>query len=109
MALVTSDEQDEAHLYYRIDDVNLRDGGKLLVRNPNSSALQNIQTNYLGAGGTGRLLLRRLRSRRQTGSATRHERLSQRAQQHQWFSCVRQWEMRAGHTLRWVEHTELRE
>ena len=55
MALVTSDEQDEAHLYYRIDDVNLRDGGKLLVRNPNSSALQNIQTNYLGAGGTGRL------------------------------------------------------
>ena len=55
MALVTSDEQDEAHLYYRIDDVNLRDGGKLLVRNPNSTALQNIQTNYLGAGGTGRL------------------------------------------------------
>ena len=55
MAMVTSDEQDEAHLYYRIDDANIRDGGKLLVRKPNSSSLQSIQTNYLHAGGTGRL------------------------------------------------------
>jgi hypothetical protein len=34
MALVTSDEQDEAHVYYRIDDRNVRDGGKLLYRVP---------------------------------------------------------------------------
>ena len=27
MALVTSDEQDEAHLYFRLDDYNLVDGG----------------------------------------------------------------------------------
>ena len=54
MALVTSDEQDEAHLYYRIDNLNLRDGGKLLVRTQ-TGALQNVQTNYLHAGGSGRL------------------------------------------------------
>ena len=54
MALVTSDEQDEAHLYFRIDDHNLRDGGKLLVRT-HAGALENIQTNYLHAGGSGRL------------------------------------------------------
>jgi len=56
--LVTSDEQDEAHLYLRIDDHNLRDGGKLLVRprhNASTSELQPIQTNYLHAGGSGRL------------------------------------------------------
>jgi hypothetical protein len=57
--LVTSDEQDEAHLYYRIDDHNLRDGGKLLVRSKNATSadapLQPIQTNYMHAGGSGRL------------------------------------------------------
>ena len=55
MAIVTSDEQDEAHLYFRIDDYNLRDGGKLLVRDRDTSTLRPIQTNYLGAGATGRL------------------------------------------------------
>jgi hypothetical protein len=55
MALVTSDEQDEAHIYFRIDNVNLRDGGKLLVRRPDSHIVQPIQTNYLHAGGSGRL------------------------------------------------------
>ena len=53
MALVTSDEQDEAHIYYRIDDANVEDGGKLLVKN--GSHFLPVQTNYLGAGGTGRL------------------------------------------------------
>ena len=55
MALVTSDEQDEAHVYYRVDDYNLQDGGKLLVRDPSSGALAPIATNYLSAGATGRL------------------------------------------------------
>lgn len=55
MALVTSDEQDEAHLYYRIDDHNLEDGGKLWYRVPNTTSLRHIQTNFLHAGGTGRL------------------------------------------------------
>jgi hypothetical protein len=61
MALVTSDEQDEAHLYWRVDDLHLRDGRKLRYRVPNcnssvsSSCLRNIQTNYLHAGGSGRL------------------------------------------------------
>lgn len=56
MVLVTSDEQDEMHMYRRVDDFNLADAGKLVVRSPtNASALMPIQTNYLGAGGTGRL------------------------------------------------------
>ena len=55
MALVTSDEQDEAHVYYRVDDYNLQDGGKLLVRDPSFGALAPITTNYLSAGATGRL------------------------------------------------------
>eukprot|EP01046_Picozoa_sp_COSAG06_P056955 COSAG06_NODE_10941_length_1593_cov_1.087684_2_plen_179_part_00 len=55
MALVTSDEQDEMHLYYRIDDHNLEDGGKLWYRVPNSTSLRHIQTNFLHAGGSGRL------------------------------------------------------
>lgn len=41
--------------YYRIDNVNIRDGGKLLVRQPGSFALTNVQTNYMHAGGSGRL------------------------------------------------------
>ena len=55
MALVTSDEQDEAHIYYRLDDHNIEDGGKLLVRHREGGGVQNIQTNYLHAGGSGRL------------------------------------------------------
>jgi hypothetical protein len=55
MALVTSDEQDEMHLYHRIDDHNLEDGGKLWYRVPNSTSLRHIQTNFLHAGGSGRL------------------------------------------------------
>ena len=55
MAIVTSDEQDEAHLYFRIDDYNLRDGGKLRYRHPDTGALLAIGTNYLRAGGSGRL------------------------------------------------------
>ena len=56
MAVVTSDEQDEAHLYIRVDDFNVEDGGKLLVRNPKTNQLQPIgPVNYLLAGATGRL------------------------------------------------------
>lgn len=56
MSIITSDEQDEAHIYWRIDDRNLEDGGKLHVHDPdNPDILSPIQTNYLGAGGTGRL------------------------------------------------------
>jgi hypothetical protein len=56
MALVTSDEQDEVHLYWRMTDRDLEDGGKLWYRVPNStSTLRHIQTNFLHAGGTGRL------------------------------------------------------
>jgi hypothetical protein len=56
MTVVTSDEQDEVHLYHRIDDFNVGDSGKIWVRDPlNSSALSAVQTNYFGAGGTGRL------------------------------------------------------
>ena len=56
MALVTSDEQDEVHLYWRLDDHHL-DGGKLMYRKKNctSQCLRPIQTNYLSAGGSGRL------------------------------------------------------
>ena len=55
MALVTSDEQDEAHLYWRLDNQNLLDGGKLRYREATTGALFPIQTNYLAAGGSGRL------------------------------------------------------
>jgi hypothetical protein len=54
-ALVTSDEQDEAHLCFRVDDHNPRDRGKLRYRVPNSTQLRHIQTNYLHSGATGRL------------------------------------------------------
>lgn len=53
---MTSDEQDEVHLYWRMTDRDLEDGGKLWYRVPNStSTLRHIQTNFLHAGGTGRL------------------------------------------------------
>ena len=55
VVLVTSDEQDEVHLYYRVDSFNLRDGGKLHYREPRTNQLLPIGTNYLHAGGSGRL------------------------------------------------------
>ena len=47
VALVTSDEQDEAHLYWRLDDENLLDGGKLRYREATTGTFLPIQTNYL--------------------------------------------------------------
>ncbi len=49
MAYVTLDDDDELHLYWRIDDTNLEDGGKLLL-----TSGKPIQANFLHAGGTGR-------------------------------------------------------
>lgn len=49
MAYVALDDADEFHLYWRIDDLNLSDGGKL--RLDDGSA---IQANFLPAGATGR-------------------------------------------------------
>ena len=49
MAYVANDDQDEFHLYWRIDDYNLADGGKLRLEDGSA-----IGANYLGAGGTGR-------------------------------------------------------
>lgn len=52
MAYVALDEDDEFHLYWRVDDYNVRDGGKLRL---DSGA--PIRANFLHAGGTGRLKL----------------------------------------------------
>jgi hypothetical protein len=52
MAYVALDDDDEVHLYWRLDDRNLEDGGK--VRMANGSA---ISANYLDAGATGRAKL----------------------------------------------------
>ena len=52
MAYAMLDEQDELHLYWRIDDYNVEDGGKLLLDDGSA-----IRANYLRAGGTGRLKL----------------------------------------------------
>jgi hypothetical protein len=49
VAYVALDEQDQFHLFWRIDDQNLRDGGKLLLESG-----QPIGANFLAAGGTGR-------------------------------------------------------
>jgi len=49
MAYVTLDDDDQVHLYWRIDDFNLEDGGKLLLTDGSP-----IQANFLPAGGTGR-------------------------------------------------------
>lgn len=53
---MTSDEQDEA-TYTKVSTTtsttNLRDGGKLRYRVPNSTRLAYIQTSYLHAGATG--------------------------------------------------------
>ena len=52
MAYVCLDEQDEFHLYWRVDDYNLEDGGKLKLEDGSS-----IGAKFLSAGGTGRLKL----------------------------------------------------
>jgi hypothetical protein len=49
LAYVTLDDQDEFHLYHRIDDYNLEDADKLKL-----SDGSNIRANFLAAGGTGR-------------------------------------------------------
>ncbi|MBT3272930.1 MAG: VCBS repeat-containing protein, partial [Spirochaetales bacterium] len=46
------DDDDEFHLFWRIDDFNLEDGGKLLLEDGST-----IRGNGLEAGGTGRLKL----------------------------------------------------
>ena len=52
VAYVCLDEQDEFHLYWRIDDYNLEDGGKLKLEDGAS-----IGANFRSAGGTGRIKL----------------------------------------------------
>jgi hypothetical protein len=49
MAYVALDDQDQAHLYWRLDDFNLADGGKLRMENG-----ELITANFISAGGTGR-------------------------------------------------------
>ncbi len=52
MAYVALDDDDQFHLYWRIDDYNLEDGGKLKLEEG-----KVIGANFLHAGGTGRLKL----------------------------------------------------
>ncbi len=52
MAYVALDDDDEFHLYWRLDDYNLSDGSKLRL---DDGAV--IKANSLSAGGTGRLKL----------------------------------------------------
>lgn len=47
---ITLDDQDDAHLYFREDNYNLTDGGKLLLTDG-----KQINANWLEAGGKGRL------------------------------------------------------
>ena len=49
MAYVALDDDDQFHVYWRIDDQNLRDGGKLTLEDGSP-----IGANFLSAGGTGR-------------------------------------------------------
>lgn len=49
MAYVALDDDDQFHLYWRIDDQNLRDAGKLRLEDGSA-----IGANFLSAGGTGR-------------------------------------------------------
>ena len=49
MAYVMLDDDDEFHLYWRIDDFNVSDGGKLRLEDGSA-----IRANYLAAGATGR-------------------------------------------------------
>lgn len=50
MAYVALDDQDEFHLYWRIDDQNVVDAGKLKLESGNA-----IGANFLHGGGSGRL------------------------------------------------------
>jgi hypothetical protein len=50
MAYITLDDEDELHLYWRIDDYNLGEGEKLRLSDGSA-----IKANFLEAGGTGRL------------------------------------------------------
>jgi hypothetical protein len=52
VAYVVNDDQDEFHLYWRIDDYNVADGGKLRLEDGSA-----INANHTGAGGTGRTKL----------------------------------------------------
>jgi len=52
MAYVILDDDDEFHLYWRLDNYNLEDGGKLHLKDG-----ATISANFLKAGGTGRLKL----------------------------------------------------
>jgi hypothetical protein len=52
MAYITLDDQDQFHLYWKLDDTHLTDGGKLTL-NDNSV----VGANYLPSGGTGQLKL----------------------------------------------------
>ena len=49
MAYVALDDDDEFHLYWRIDDYHLEDGGKLRLEDGSV-----ISANFLSAGGSGR-------------------------------------------------------
>ncbi|MEN6533291.1 MAG: VCBS repeat-containing protein, partial [Bryobacteraceae bacterium] len=49
VAYIALDDQDQFHRYWRIDDFNLSDGGKLLMEDGSA-----ITANFLGAGATGR-------------------------------------------------------
>ncbi|MGE4490417.1 MAG: hypothetical protein AB7E95_12825 [Kiritimatiellales bacterium] len=50
MAYICLDEDDEMHLYRRLDDYNVEDGGKLMLEDG-----KPIQANYKYSGGSGRL------------------------------------------------------
>ncbi len=52
MVYITLDTDDQFHLYRKIDDYNLEDGGKLRLENGSP-----IDANFWGAGGRGRLKL----------------------------------------------------
>ncbi len=52
MAYIILDGDDELHLYWRIDDYNLEDGGKLTLTDGS-----HIRANFLDAGGSGRAKL----------------------------------------------------
>ncbi|MCX6623534.1 MAG: VCBS repeat-containing protein [Acidobacteria bacterium] len=49
MAYVALDDEDQFHLYWRLDTFNLADGGKLRMEDGSF-----ITANFIGAGGTGR-------------------------------------------------------
>ncbi len=49
MAYVSLDDDDQFHVYWRIDDTNVEDGGKLRLEDGSP-----IGANFLSAGGTGR-------------------------------------------------------